>query len=65
MTPLGPAGAGLGCLVCAPDAVLDAVADLFRVGGEADVAGDVAAAVAGADALVDAASVSWLISMVK
>ena len=41
------------CLVGAPDAVLDAVADLLRVGGEADVAGDVAAAMAGADALVD------------
>ena len=52
-----------GCLVGAPDAVRDAVADLFRVGGEADISCDVAAAVAGADALVDEAPVGqfgWL-----
>ena len=53
-----------GCLVGAPDAVRDAVADLFRVGGEADISCDVAAAVAGADTLVDEAPVGqfvWLI----
>ena len=50
-------------LVGAPDAVLNAVADLFRVGCETDVAGDMASAVAGANALVDEPSVGqfwWL-----
>ena len=46
-------------LVGAPDAVLDAIANLIRVGGEADVAGDVTSAVAGANALVDEAPVGW------
>ena len=48
-------------LVGAPDAVLDAIANLIRVGGEADVAGDVTSAVAGANALVDEAPVGWLV----
>ena len=46
-------------LVGAPDAVLDAIANLIRVGGEADVAGDVTSAVAGANALVDETPVGW------
>ena len=48
-------------LVGAPDAVLDAIANLIRVGGETDVAGDVTAAVAGANALVDETPVGRLI----
>ena len=46
-------------LVGAADTVFDAIANLIRGGGEADVAGDVTSAVAGADALVDEAPVGW------
>ena len=47
------AAADIDRLVGAPDTIHDSIADLFRVGGEANVTADMAAAVAGTDALVD------------